>query len=91
MELTKSRRKRVEPRMPGIGIADRYLMNFHRSFGFRGPKTAYFTGGALKTDIIFCGSFGEPPKGCAGPGDSASPGQRLATRLASQNCGNAPG
>ena len=53
MELTKSRRKRVEPvrrsfcqsatrlrhhqernapRMPGTGIADRYLMNPHRAW-----------------------------------------------------------
>ena len=45
---------------------------------------------AVIKQSLYC-SFQEPPKGCAGLGGSASPSQRLATRLASQNYGNAPG
>ena len=41
--------------MPGIGIADRYLMNFHRIVGlevFVPHENLYFTGGALRPNLV---------------------------------------
>ena len=46
--------ERNAPRMPGIGIADRYLMNFHRIVGLEvsGPRNYLFYGRGFKLTRI---------------------------------------